>query len=852
MQTFELPDYLAKRIAAGRAILFLGAGASVGCRNQLGRHPPLGGELARILSEAISAPFDPQVDSLATVASNAQSILGTREYLALLRQHYNKCTPSAEYLLLTRYYWPRIYTTNIDDGLETAFRQINVHGVEVLTHKSPLISSTQSGDAVQLIKLNGSISHPQDDFIFTTEEYADQMRRLSSWYSEMAEDFSEYTFVFIGTTLNEPLFYWHADHFMRVTGADAGLSFIILPGFSANRRMELERSKLQPLEGTITDFTHALQNQFGLQLTPLQVHKSENPSLDAILKRISSLDLLESVHQSTSLTVVDRSILQRTQKKDPSRIRSFYFGNEPTWRDIIDGVPARLSILSRISKAFASKDSLSLIQGPAGSGKTTLLMMAALEYADANPETLVLWFTRADNLPLDFLRSLDRVILREVLVVIDDVARYADEMQRFLSSNILPRTRFVLADRSAAISRSPSMNALDIASRIKVSRITEDDTTPLLEKLERFGPWHRLGKLPLDQRRQEIYARSGKQLLVALREATLGRGFDQIIGSEYKQIQSGYPQTAFHMIALATSHRLAISARTLRAALNNVGYTRAAGNLPSKLTEGLEDIVISDASTYKARHTTIAEYIVQALADKQSLLVCIKAIVDALGRYAAPLRRSAPGNEARLYAALINHDFLWSTFKLESEAVLQFFREWEVAFEADALFWLQYALFEHKLGMKHLDAAVNHIRIALEIFPDSYQVIHAYAMIHFNVAEQANDAEEALGIMESASMSLEEQCRNPQTEAYALVALARGRIGVLNKWWPKKVTEEWPRLERRLKGLQQSQRQNPEIERALRDIPIMITRARIGARGHRYGVPTDRRGRATPAGTGPK
>jgi hypothetical protein len=50
MQTFEVPDYLAKRLAAGRAILFLGAGASVGCRNQLGRHPPLGGELARILS----------------------------------------------------------------------------------------------------------------------------------------------------------------------------------------------------------------------------------------------------------------------------------------------------------------------------------------------------------------------------------------------------------------------------------------------------------------------------------------------------------------------------------------------------------------------------------------------------------------------------------------------------------------------------------------------------------------------------------------------------------------------------------------------------------------------------------
>lgn len=81
----EIPDVIIDRLKRGRAMLFLGAGASSGCNNQEGE-PPLGQELARRLSEEASMPFDPETDTLGLVSSNAKAILGDLEYLRILRR----------------------------------------------------------------------------------------------------------------------------------------------------------------------------------------------------------------------------------------------------------------------------------------------------------------------------------------------------------------------------------------------------------------------------------------------------------------------------------------------------------------------------------------------------------------------------------------------------------------------------------------------------------------------------------------------------------------------------------------------------------------------------------------------
>ena len=63
-------------------------------------------------------------------------------------------------------------------------------------------------------------------------------------------------------------------------------------------------------------------------------------------------------------------------------IRSFYKGFQPTWKDIIDDIPASLAILddsySFINEYKGTERVIPFI-GPAGSGKTTLLMQLCYE-----------------------------------------------------------------------------------------------------------------------------------------------------------------------------------------------------------------------------------------------------------------------------------------------------------------------------------------------------------------------------------------------------------------------------------------------------------------------------------------
>lgn len=223
-----LPSYLAQRMAQGQVILFLGAGASIGSRNSLGQDPPLGFRLTEILGQACGIIHSPS-DSLAFAMGTAINKLGQEGVWRLLRTHYLKCTPSPALKLLARYYWPRIYTTNIDDAIERAFDVVRINTPDVLTHRSPVSFSPVREDMVQLIKLNGSVDHLEAGLIFTADEYHDNIDRHDTWYNQIVADFYDKTFVFIGTQLNEPVFQHHLRRKEREGGVSAGESYIICP-----------------------------------------------------------------------------------------------------------------------------------------------------------------------------------------------------------------------------------------------------------------------------------------------------------------------------------------------------------------------------------------------------------------------------------------------------------------------------------------------------------------------------------------------------------------------------------------------------------------------------------------------
>jgi len=811
-----LPEHLAKKIQHGKVMLLLGAGASVGCSNRLGESPPLGGRLTEILADSCGMQMDPG-DELQTVAGNAREILGDMQFFELLRKYYLHCTPSDSLKRLSRYYFSRIYTLNIDDALEAAFRETGVQTADVFVGNSPIISRDGS-PSVQIVKLNGSVDRPENGLIFSREEFNHGMVRGVTWYDEIVRDYYSSPFVIVGTELQEPIFWHHVTRFMRDTGLRAGYSYIICPTFSPHRRKQLERNGIQPIEGTLTDLVACLADGIGPRISFRDICKNRNPVLFSHMRseRVKAA-LADSPFEITALTVVDRGLLEELVPKDLGAVRGFYLGKPPSWRDVLDGVPAEILDAEKVRKTVESGARLILVEGSAGTGKTSCAMIAAMKIADSGQAT-VLWVDASIGLPSEAVSSFLAEGGRVVVFVDSFAGRERDLGKVFESAG--RDVSLVLIDRTTRVRRSSYRSALrgDVVN-LRINRIEPGDVPSILEKVEMFGPWSYLSRLSTRERRDLLLQKAEKVLLVALREATSGKGYDDILTSEFGEMGEDAKNVCL-FVSLASMHSLGVSRKTLVSALDAYYHPKA---LPEPEQFVVDGVLYRDqGGLYRVRHAMIAEYNFTRLAQPDVALGVLRSLLLSLSRFGSPIRKYAGRGDVRLYTAISNHEFLWATFRRQRESVVALLGACERWFSGDALFWLQYALFEQKCG--RLRDAVDHIRIALSIYPSSFQITNAYANIHFSAAEGALSASDGLAIMEDASAMMQSQMKDPDTEPYAVVGLCKGRLRAIMKWVPEKGRREKQDLLGMLKDAQHKYPQNREIREAQKDLEYIYAR----------------------------
>jgi len=273
----------------------------------------------------------------------------------------------------------------------------------------------------------------------------------------------------------------------------------------------------------------------------------------------------------------------------------------------------------------------------------------------------------------------------------------------------------LVADRTNAWSRvSTEFNNVDKAI-INVRWITRDDATRILKRLESFGDWSRMEKLSEERRIQEINENPKRQLLVALKEATTGRGFDDIINSEYASLVGDYERASCIYIALATMHNLRLSVQTFDTLMG-----RRFGSVRMPRDANLEGIVTEEGGGLSLRHRVIADHLVRRVISRDDIADAIGDVMQAQARLGAPLRETAKAIEYRLFTRLTNHEFLLELFRRNPERMVSKFDENQAHYRPDFLFWLQLALFEFYSRKELRRRALDHIGIARNIYPDSF------------------------------------------------------------------------------------------------------------------------------------
>lgn len=768
-------DQLLKAIQNGKLALFLGAGASFGCETRERKSIQMAGGLAKILADEATLPYaDEPLDA---VYEAVRGRLGKRVD-EILEREYRYVVPSKDYDILAKYVWRRIYTLNIDDGLDLALVRHSLQNVNKLAARDPVVEKDPFFKTLEYIKLNGTVDRLQDGIIFSPSEYARATASHLPWYSQCASDFVRMPILFIGTQLNEPLLKFHIENYQNLNSEPRSVSYLIARSATPMQIEALKQYKIEFIPGTLSDFTAWLQKALPIPLDPDSIARESIPQLKMILSAPRSKDFASLFE---SVTVVKRENLPNVASDTGSAIRDFYKGFKPTWQDIVDAIPAKLEVLSlgvsRVQSVdIKSQRRLLPVIGPAGAGKTTLLMQIALQIS-YDQEWNVYFLHSQPNSLLDTLEAIEQTSpTPKVLIVIDNIEFSTEHLAFALNSGRLSKTIILGAERESTWSRRGRHVLSEFyQAPIFVREFSVEDARRLLEKLKLHGSWTRLGKMKEKERVKELVDRSKKQLLIALMEATLGRGFEQIIEAEYSDIKNDEERLFLATVALITDRRCEGPVSLVDRALEKMSILRSSSAFASDLV----GIVNSSRDRLSARHPVYASYLVDRVIDPAIAVIAINGLLQAFGDYKAPVIQNVPRDEATLYKSLINHKFLYETLKGHESRIVNIYRDLEKKFESDGLFWLQYGLSLRDFGDNA--GALEKLRIARSAYPMPH-TLHALAQQLLLSAEQSDVSAIALGLADEAKEILDKlDDVMDSDDTYPIVTLAEGYTSVLRK-----------------------------------------------------------------------
>lgn len=761
-------------ILEGRLILFLGAGASAGSTNCLDQSPPLSKELARTIAERCGWKYNGERLSIVYAAARKQL---ARQLDDLLAQHYGHCSPSKDYETLARYPWARVYTTNIDDSFEQALNKYSKQKANIKSRDDRVTDKDQMFAQLDYVYLNGSIRRPEQGFIFSPEEYGKASASSPKWYDEVASDYLQCTFLFVGTNIDEPVFHHHIELYKARVGTGSPLSYVVLPSATEIEIAGFESANLRYLPGKLEKLTDWLTTAIPTIPAPVDIAQNRFPELKRLLSTKSEESRRAYAELLVNVTAVSRQGLSNTSVQfSLGTIRPFYKGFKPGWRDLLDAIPAELtqypSLLRILRESEAEGFSLLAIIGPAGSGKSTALKWLALTLSDEG-ERVYFLESGVERLG-DVIVELEKTNSGRYFVFIERL----DPIKSDLAFALQKVSRAVVVGAESQNVWHNRLATYFDRPRTKVAvlkEIAEADVGKILSKLQQYGPWTRLANLTPAERKRELFERSKRQLLIGLMETTTGIGFDDIVVRDFGSIADS-DRLFFLMVCIATLHRADLSMSVAARALSHLAKSES----PTFVVARLQGIVEERHERFVARHPVYARKIIGAIADRKLVSDAVSALLIAFTVYPHPVVKNLDPNDALLFKSIINHRFLADALRSDSASIFGVYSQFEKYFESDGLYWLQYGLSMRSFG-RHSEA-YEILQTAYNAYPHDH-TIHAYAQQKLILAENGSITTEmarsyvadAIRLLTALDDFLESD------DTYPIVTLAEGHVKALRK-----------------------------------------------------------------------
>lgn len=642
--------------------------------------------------------------------------------------------------------WYRCYTLNVDDLDVAAQRRfsfdrrlISVSATEDTPTRPARGDITEDLESVHL---NGTLSDVPDRVTFSTTQYAERLAGSEPWYVRLVADLATHPFVFVGSQLDESPLWQHIA--MREARGQRGLrerrpkSFLVTPRLDRARRALLADFNVHWVRGDARVFAERVLARMG----PAAAAGS-----DLIKREAASY----SPRHGRLPRVADLVA-------DPSRRTDFLLGAEPHWADLQSGRAVERVVDGQLATLVAdllkrSAPQLLLITGTAASGKSTSLMRLALQlHFDG---FVVGWVDRETELLSRQLQTAMRADDAPRVLAIDEPELFGGEITAMIGEILRdPRLPLViLAVRSGRVDQLVNPAPLgDITiSEVSMPPLEDSDIDSLLNALDQDNRLGILKGLPRAQQQAAFREQAGRQLLVAMYQATSGLRFDEKVLEELEQL-AGRGWSIYATVAVATSLRYSLKRDEVLIAISDA--SNAALNDVDALTRRGIVVLASDSRGLRARHRHIADVILDELRRQGQLMPILSGLlVVAATRVMPDMPRSA--RPWRFLKSLISHEFLLRVIGVEQARNL--YGSVEAILHWDYHYWLQRGSLEAQVG--DLGLAENFLGQARSLAASDALVLTEWAYFLFKKAVADPTAVGAPAIASEAMQTLIELIR---------------------------------------------------------------------------------------------
>lgn len=768
-------------------MLFAGAGFSRDARNGFGEAIPLSKELAKTIWVWLGVEGDYDGTELPDVFEAALSSRKSTKELEELLSEQLTCDEIPDYYnVLPKVFWYKIYTTNIDDLIRQVYRRSSSTRPLVIKYpEGEPRDRDQALRSVQLIHLNGKLPCRAEELIFSVSQHGRQANRLNPLYEQFVRDYGILPTIFIGSELNEGLLWKYIEERAERVRSESEhrlKSFLIAPEISPIKALQLHKYNVHPVRATVREF-----------LSWLQGHVSELPDREELL-RVVAPDIAAAIaisvdndRQRVALVNFATSFNRvPVTPIDPRQYKSDYLmGATPKWEDLLAGRDAPRGITREIQKEFelaitgSSFGRVFAILGPAGSGKSTLLRRIGLNLALSGYDV---YLTNSEEVPEahELARALSTFRNRVILLFDNsEVALGYIPMIVETTKSLEHPPLIAIASRTNDFDRkSGHLYQQTKVREIEMPDLNRDEIIEVIRVLEEANLLGALRGMPQNARIREFERKAKKQILVAMREATSGSGFDKIIKDELTKLEPREAKTLYVCVALVTDSGYRMSIQDFLGA-SRVGSSTAL----SILRRNLRGMVITSGGIRQdllmVRHRKIAEYVVDQAAPRALLAEAYIRVFTALATEIGGARRHS--RAANLFRDLMNHQDIYRRFSHEVDQARYVYDAIASTLGDNFHYWLQYGSLELEAG--NLDYAENYLNQAESLSPGSLFVKHQRGHLYLKRAVEASGKSEAVLFRDRGSQLLLDTIDSSEVDdVYCYHIYGLQRFTWLRKW----------------------------------------------------------------------